>query len=368
MRIAFLDASLADLTADAPYERPVGGSHSAMFYLSVELARLGHTVAIVNGTSAPGEYRGVACVHHREGLTAQYLNGFDVVVALNSACGATLKREIGVRVPLVLWNQHAFDQPPVQELHRLRERKTWAGFAFVSQWQLDTFVEKFWVPREKSIVLRNAAGPAFAGLPPAVPWFARGAAPVLVYTSTPFRGLDVLLSAFPLIRAAIPDVRLRVFSSMALYQVRPEDDKYRELYARCAATEGAEYVGPVGQARLARELAEAAALAYPSTFAETSCIAVIEAMAAGAAVFTTRLGALPETAGGFASMVDPSDDRTKLAGSFAGMVADALAEMRRESAAAAERREAQLAFIRQNYLWPARAAEWQAWLSSLLAA
>jgi hypothetical protein len=47
-------------------------------------------------------------------------------------------------------------------------------------------------------------------------------------------------------------------------------------------------------------------------------------------------------------------------------VVEALKEMRRESVAAADRRAAQLAFIRQNYLWPGRAAEWQAWLAGLL--
>ena len=50
---------------------------------------------------------------------------------------------------------------------------------------------------------------------------------------------------------------------------------------------------------LAAELAQAAALAYPSTYPETSCIAALEAMSVGAAVLTTRSGAMPETTAGF---------------------------------------------------------------------
>ena len=365
LRIAFLDMLNWQYTVDTPYERPMGGSQSAMCYLAVELAQLGHSVTIFNGSQSPTECRGVQIRNNDEIKSAGLLNSFDVVVVLSVACGRVLRRDCRVTVPLVLWNQTATDQPSVQDLHRLNERKSWSGFAFVSNWQLEHFASEFWVDRSKSRVMRNAASPAFVSDFHADPWFVTGRPPILFYTSTPFRGLDVLLQAFPLIRAAIPGTRLRVFSSMGVYQIRPEEDEYQNLYRLSETADGIEYVGSVGQAQLARELAGTAALAYPSTFAETSCIAAIEAMALGAAVFITRTGALPETTGGLASMTEFQPDRGQLANDFASTAINALVEMQENRSVALARREQRIGFVRKHYLWPDRAREWAGWLSEI---
>jgi glycosyltransferase involved in cell wall biosynthesis len=367
MKIAFLDPTALDYTTDTPYRAPLGGTESAACYLAAELAALGHEVVIINCTSTPGIYRGVRCLHHKQSLHASFLNQFDIAVVLSSPAASFLRGQLGVRIPLVLWNTLSHDQPAIAQLASPDEQALWAGFAFVSHWQLDNFASKFGIPRDRSRVMRNAMSPAFATQSPPAPWYTRNAPPVLVYTSTPFRGLDVLLTSFPKIRSAIPDARLRVFSSMAIYHVPADQDQFRALYTKCATTDGVDYVGPLGQDQLARELSGAAALAYPSTFAETSCIAVIEAMAAGATIFTSRLGALPETTAGFAEMIEPLADHQQLAQSFADLVVWGLDAMRRDAQAASVRRDQQIAFARAHYLWPARAAEWVSWLSTILA-
>ncbi len=178
----------------------------------------------------------------------------------------------------------------------------------------------------------------------------------------------MLLDAFPTIRKAIPETRLKVFSGFAsTYNTALADDPHQALYCRCAETAGVDYVGPVAQPALAQEIATAAALAYPSTFMETSCIAVLEAMAAGLTVCTTRLGALPETTAGFARLVEFSADRARLARDFAGTMIAALSDCRERSSDALARRETQTAFVRQNYAWPKRAQEWEAWLGEIVA-
>ncbi len=363
MRIAFLDTQQLDYTADTPYRQPLGGSQSALCYLAAALAQLGHEVAVLNATTLPGRYRDVQFINFTR-IPCEVLPRFDFVVVLNLPHGLQLRRELGIRAPLVLWLSHAADQPVVAPLAQPEERDAWSGFAFVSDWQRERFVEQFRIPCDKARVLRNAISPAFAETPLSPAWFERDEQqepPMLVYTSTPFRGLDVLLLAFRIIRQQIPQLRLRVFSSMAIYQVKAAQDQYRPLYAQCL-TEGVDYRGPVGQARLAQELRGVAGLAYPSTFAETSCIAVLEAMAAGAFIFTTRLGALPETTNGFGYLVDDEPDAQILAERFAAMTVKAWHELLANPAAASQRRAAQAQYVRDRYRWSDRAAEWVSWL------
>jgi hypothetical protein len=45
---------------ETPHLRGIGGTESANAYVSVELAKLGHSVALLTNTSTPGYYRGVS--------------------------------------------------------------------------------------------------------------------------------------------------------------------------------------------------------------------------------------------------------------------------------------------------------------------
>jgi glycosyltransferase involved in cell wall biosynthesis len=363
MRLAFLDVIGWEYDADTPYQRPMGGTQSAAVYLAAELAAAGHDVAFVNETRVPHASRGVR-FEGRKRMTAQFLNGFDSVIVISGAVGLAF-RKLGIAAPLILWTGHAHDQAAVQALRDPAERESWSAFAMVSDWQAREFQREFGIPVAKTTVMRYAVSPAFLEAAPQPPWFTSDAPPVLTYTSTPFRGLDVLLMAFPAIRERVRDARLRVFSSMAVYQVPSSADRFEALYSLCRALPGAQYEGSVAQRDLAREVATSAMLAYPCTFAETSCIAVMEAMASGAAIVTSRLGALEETSHGFGRLLALEGDRIDFTTNFAAAVADSLLESRRDPRAAMMRRDEQLAFVRNRYTWKARSGEWIEWLESL---
>jgi glycosyltransferase involved in cell wall biosynthesis len=366
MKLAFLDPVDWDYTPFSPLERPMGGSQSAICYLAPELAALGHEVTLINNVSKPGLYAGVRCPGQAGTLTSDYLNQFDVVVGINSAMGKKL-RQLGVNTRLVLWSQQATDQKHMQALHEAEERQAWNAFFLVSDWQAGRYAVDFGVPDERIAVLRNAAAPVFQSLERREPFFRTGKPPVLVYTSTPFRGLLLLLISFPSIRAAIPECRLRIFSSMGVYQIVPEREQlYPVLYNLARDLRGVEYVGSVSQPSLAAALAEADFLAYPNIFPETSCIAAMEAMAAGCLVCTSNLGALPETTAGFGFLMDMPADIIQMAQAFSSLVVGVY----RDACAAPDRFDEviarQRAHVRTQYNWTARAREWSAILPRVL--
>jgi tetratricopeptide (TPR) repeat protein len=126
-----------------------------------------------------------------------------------------------------------------------------------------------------------------------------------------------------------------------------------------------EYAGSVPQPILARELRSVMALAYPNTFAETSCIAALEAMASGCAVVTTALGALPETTAGFARLVPFGQERPSYLSQFLEHLTDVLRAGMANDAQTETLLRRQVSSIRSNATWRIRAAQWHEWLEQL---
>jgi glycosyltransferase involved in cell wall biosynthesis len=365
MQVVLVDATKLDYTPVTPFERPLGGMQSSACYLAAALAARGHSVTLMNRTTAPGVYAGVRCVGV-DTASAANLNVFDVVVSI-SAVGTKL-RQMGVTRPLVLWTGHDIDQAAVQSLRDGTERYLWDKIVLMSNWQANRYSTAFRIRPEQISILRYAISPAFEGLSRSQPYFfVSGRPPALCYSSTPFRGLDVLMSAFPLIRTQVPGCEARIYSSLSVYQRDPKEDPHRRLYDLCRGTEGVHYVGSIGQAALAQAMTELDVLAYPSTFPETSCIALMEAMASGCMILSAALGALPETAAGFGNFCErpPNATPERFAELYARFVAEAIHDAYKNPNRYSARIDEQRAFALKNYSWGERAAEWETMLRSL---
>lgn len=365
MRIAFLDRLPWDYRVDTPASRPLGGSQSALCYLAAALAALGHEVRMVTMTRSPGRIDGVACLSALQG-GFELFRGADVVVVLNDpdpAVAEVLRAEIGPRGLRVLWTQHDVDQPAIAAFAAAEVRAAWDRIVFVSDWQRRAYRRSFG-PGPRDVVLGNAIAPAFGSLFDADESVldAKPGPPTLIYTSTPFRGLDVLLDAFPLIRSRLPEARLLVHSSLGVYQVAEADDGYRPLYDRCRALAGVDYRGAVSQPALARALKGAHCLVYPSTFAETFCTSALEAMAAGCLAVVGDLGALAETTRGLAELVPLAPDPADYASAFADRVVEALGDP-----GLGPRLDRQRRLLAETAGWPVRARAWSLWLEAALA-
>jgi glycosyltransferase involved in cell wall biosynthesis len=370
VKIAFFDPFALDYVVSTPYTQPLGGGESSLCYLAVQLAQLGHEVVLFNNTTTPGNYLGVNCVSRKCANIAQELQRFDRIVVLNVPVASRLRSAIGAASRLILWSGDAHDMPRAQNLSSADECSAWNAFVLKSSWQKRKFVERFSIPAERAVVLRNAISPHFVNLfPDAASLVAdKQDPPVLAYTSTPFRGLEILLDVFPRIRALVPGVTLRIYSSMKVYQWPEGQDPYERLYERCRNMVGVEYVGSLAQPALAEALRSASVLAYPNTYAETSCISVMEAMAAGCRVVTTDLGALPETTAGHARLIGHltnADDRDRFATDFVQATIAALNELRTDPESVRNRVYEAVRHVNESATWPIRAKEWSHFLQAL---
>jgi glycosyltransferase involved in cell wall biosynthesis len=310
MRLCFLDFSNWDYNVDGPLLRPLGGSQSALCYLAVELAKAGHSVTVMTGTTQPGTVKGVECVN-LENVNPWFLKNraFDACIVQNSAGYSKLRDILPSSTRLILWTQHEPVQPAMSKLAKPEIADRWDEIVCVSEWQRGAYVEAFKLPSERMTVIRNAIGPSFEKL------FrdkddlvnAKSNPLTLAYTSTPYRGLKHLPFILEELQEARPEATLNVYSSMAVYPGQSEA-RFRDLYIDLKRKRGINYVGSLPQPELAERLATSHILAYPCIFPETSCIAVMEAMAAGMRVVTTGFAALPETTEGFAYLVQPPED------------------------------------------------------------
>ena len=368
MRIAFADISHLSFNAQSVDDQPLGGAHSAACYLARTLARRGHDIFLLTHAPTSGVFAGVRCLSwNSTPPSALRAFQFDVFVCLHGIGTAVqLRSAVGPATRMALWTQHSFDQPAVQFLHRIDERKSFDDFVFVSNWQRAEFLRRFHLDPSRTHLLGNAVAPAFENqFPDHLPILPEKAnPPIIAYTSTPYRGLEPLLEAFPAIRATVPGVRLRVFSSMNVYQTPHDEDQaaYGELYQRCRETAGVEYIGSLPQPALAGEMRNVMALAYPNTFAETSCIAVLEAMASGCTVVSSALGALPETTADFARLVSYDHGRQRYLSQFVEQVTDVLRKGMGNDALAEALLRRQINYVNANATWEARATQWDKWL------
>lgn len=191
--------------------------------------------------------------------------------------------------PNILWQHVDTDQRVAQGMADPKLIRKLACIVFVSDWQRQKYIRQFGLPPEKCVVLRNAVDP--------IEWKPRSNTGKLklLYTSTPWRGLEILLESYKLLGRS--DIELDVYSSTVIYGKDFMPNAYDWLFNKCRQTPGVNYRGYAANKAVVKAAQAAHIFSYPSIFAETSCLAAIEAGAAGCRIATTDLGALPETCG-----------------------------------------------------------------------
>jgi glycosyltransferase involved in cell wall biosynthesis len=259
---------------------------------------------------------------------------------------------------MIFWCGDAFDQPALKNFEHPSLQENIDLIFCVSQWHRQTFIDTFQLPADKVLATRNGFLPALVRRDFEREW-TRAA-----YSSTPFRGLDILLKMFPKMRRNIGDLSLDVFSSMKVYGWNSDQDQraFGSIY-EAANQPGVIWHGSVSPPVLLERLAKTGLFLYPNTFDETSCMAAIEAQACGCVVVTSAKAALNETVehghSGICISGDPrSEDYQR---EFVSTVCALLANPQRMEQLSHTARER--AF--RKYTWSSIAREWTAILENM---
>ena len=199
------------------------------------------------------------------------------------------------RLPNILWIKNSWDQPNL--FPWFKEKKNhdkYQYYVFNSHWTYEKYRMYFDVPDTRSVIIKNAID--YDELVYKTE-FKKKDKIKMIYFSTPWRGLDVLLEAMKELEDD-KDISLDVYSSTIIYgnQFHSENDKaFQALYEKAKSIKNVNYKGYMNHAQLLSILHTYDINVHPSTWEETFCISAMESLAAGLVLITTNLGAIPET-------------------------------------------------------------------------
>lgn len=252
----------------------------------------------------------------------------------------------------ILWQHNSYSDESVSNMRDRSYMRSIDATVYVSHWQYEKFRYLFQVPTDTAHIIKNSIDP--------IEYTPREKSEKLrlIYTSAPFRGLEILLDSFTLLER--DDVELDVYSSPLTYgsaYTESVHGKFDALLEHAANTPRVNYHGHASNDEIRRALTDAHIFAYPSIFEETACLAMIEAGAAGCRLVTTDLGALYETGSEWATMIPVQADADTLTHNFTAALSEAIDEYWNKNEQDTLKRQSD--FYNEFYSWERRAPEWE---------
>lgn len=220
---------------------------------------------------------------------------------------------------------------------------------FVSYYQFQRFTEIYpSLDQSKCHVIKNA-------IDPIVPQYETNKDKIkLVFHPEPYRGLDILLMAFNLLKD-LPDLELHIFGDMDSSTIEWEQKVKDRIKYLSLEDHRIEFHGRVSNQEIRTFLPTADIFAYPSTWRETSCLALIEAMCAGLNCITNSFTVLPETGIGLTTIYPFTYVDQDQARMLSLLIRDAVEQSRSDSI----KKELQTTIANQYYSWETRLKDWQ---------
>lgn len=259
----------------------------------------------------------------------------------------------------VYWLHDLCHDPETNHLRDAASRDRFHKLVFCGNWQYNQYLGVLGIPpTEKCVTIDTPIEP--------IPYMEKPKDEVrLIYTSTPQRGLALLVPVFIELAKKYPNLRLDVFSSFSIYGWDEADKPYQQLFETCRDHPQIHYHGSKPNEVVREYLQKAHIFAYPSIWQECNSRALIEAMSAGCLCLHPNLAGLGDTSGGLTSMYQMIEDPNKHAAKFYHLLDNAVQVVNTEQATNYLQFVKQYADVRFNIT--KIASQWEDLLRSLKA-
>ena len=261
----------------------------------------------------------------------------------------------------ILWVQNSYDQPNLAPWFKDKSNHSkYDWYVFNSHWCAEKYRMFFNLPPHKCTVIKNAIE-QFHGR--AV--YQKGQPVKMLFTSTPWRGLNVLLGAMQLIKN--PLITCDVYSSTQIYGSSFDEankNTYEPLFEQARELENVNYKGFASNENILKTITNYHIYPYPNIWEETSCISAIEALAHGLHGIVTNYGALYETCSEWPTYVQYDRDYKNLSQMFAYAIEGIVDNL--HTPGMQELLTSQQKFYEKFYNWKNRKHEWTQFLQGVL--
>jgi glycosyltransferase involved in cell wall biosynthesis len=318
VKIAFVDTLGLSYDGDTLKRRGLGGSESAIIYMSRELAKIGFQVTVFNDCASddnrPGVYDNVTYRPLREVETDP--THYDVVIGSRSVATFAppeikdqFKNFLGGLPDFsillsrakhkVLYMHDTFcdgdnyietfiNQGRINEIFTLTDWHT----SYVSNCNHGVY-RNYDILKNHIFQTRNAIGikPDWVDIKAKDPF-------LFVYNSSVTKGMVPLVTrVWPVIQQHFPQAKLTVIGGYYKFRDGAAPDQQEQDWHKLVAQHpNVNFTGIIPQYQISDILVKASFMLYPAAFPETFGISTLEALAHNVPILTCRFGALEETA------------------------------------------------------------------------
>lgn len=221
----------------------------------------------------------------------------------------------------VYWLHDLPEDPETSHLKDLNSRNRFHKLVFCGNWQYSRYQHVLGIPYDRqSVVIDTPIDP--------MPQVEKDFNTIrLIYTSTPQRGLELLVPVFEALAKKYSNIHLDVFSSFKIYGWGEADQRYEHVYEKIRNHPQMTYHGFASNEVVREHLLKAHILAYPSIWLECNSRSVIEAMSAKLLCVHPNYGGLVDTSGGLNFMYQGDNNHQTHANVFYHMLDHAISKV-----------------------------------------